>query len=522
METKQLHYDVVIIGGSIGGVNAAISAAKAKLKVALVEETKWIGGQLTSQGVPSDEHRWIESFGCTKSYRRFRNRIRDYYREHPFFNEEISSNPTLNPGAGWVSRIACEPRVSLQIFYEMLAPYINNQLIDIYLRTKAFSAEVANDTIMSVRCENLDSKEQTDFFGRFFLDATDIGSLLPLTHAAYVTGAEAKSEYNEPHAPEVASPLDMQPVTWVAALEYAKGENHTIQKPKMYDYFRNAKMDFAEDVYKLSWFYPGLKRGEKQQGSMFGCVGPNLFTYRRIINHEYFKDDFVRNDVTIFNWPENDYHFGNIYESPDAEVHYKMAKELTLSAVYWLQTEASRDDGGNGYPELKLRGDVLGTEDGLAMAPYIRESRRIKAVHTIVEQDINSHYQKSLPHTWDSVGIGCYHIDMHMTTVSHTFFYDNSWPFEIPLGIMIPVAAKNLLPACKNIGTTHLTNGCFRLHPVEWNIGEVAGHFAAYCLEKGMTSQEVYQDKTLVAEFQDRLVQSGIELHWPEDKVTWI
>jgi hypothetical protein len=199
-----------------------------------------------------------------------------------------------------------------------------------------------------------------------------------------------------------------------------------------------------------------------------------------------------------------------------------MAKELTLSAVYWLQTEASRDDGGKGYPELKLRGDVLGTEDGLAMAPYIRESRRIKALHTIVEQDINSHYQKSLPHAWDSVGVGCYHIDMHMTTVSHTFFYDNSWPFEIPLGIMIPASAKNLMPACKNIGTTHLTNGCFRLHPVEWNIGEVAGHFAAYCLEKNLVPQKVYQDQLLVKEFQDRLVQNGIELHWPEDKVTWI
>ena len=33
----------------------------------------------------------------------------------------------------------------------------------------------------------------------------------------------------------------------------------------------------------------------------------------------------------------------------------------------------------------------------------------------------------------------------------------------------------NLLPAGKNIGTTHITNGCYRLHPVEWNIGEVAG-----------------------------------------------
>ena len=48
-------------------------------------------------------------------------------------------------------------------------------------------------------------------------------------------------------------------------------------------------------------------------------------------------------------------------------------------------------------------------------------------------------------------------------------------PFEIPLGALLPERVENLLPACKNIGTTHITNGCYRLHPVEWNIGEAAG-----------------------------------------------
>ena len=43
----------------------------------------------------------------------------------------------------------------------------------------------------------------------------------------------------------------------------------------------------------------------------------------------------------------------------------------------------------------------------------------------------------------------------------------------------IRLRMRNLLPACKNIGTTHITNGCYRLHPVEWNIGEAAGVLAA-------------------------------------------
>lgn len=513
-------YDVVIIGGSIGGVLAAYSSLKSNLKVALVEETKWIGGQLTNQAVPSDEHRWIEEFGCTKTYRAFRDKVRDYYRQHPYFKTEIAYNPYFNPGNGWVSRIAHEPKVSLKIFYEMLQPFIDNHQLDIYLETKAIEAKVINDEVLTVKCANFFTNEKIIFKAKYFVDGTDIGSLLPLTKTAYVTGAESKLETNEPHAPKVAESLDMQPVTWVAAIEFAKGESHIIPKPKYYERFKNSKLHFENgSIDKLSWSYPGLKRGEIECGSMFGSQGISLFTYRRIINSDYYKENYHKNDVTILNWPQNDYHYGNIYESPDASHHLMMAKELTLSVIYWLQTEAPRDDGGFGYPEIKLRGDIVGTDDGLAMAPYIRESRRIKALHTIYEQDISAHTVTSLPKFWDSVGIGSYHIDMHMTTVTNTFFYDHSWPFEIPLGILIPVATKNLLPACKNIGTTHLTNGCFRLHPVEWNVGEVVGYLIAFCIEYKITPQELYLRKDLVKRFQSKLVSKGIELHWPDDKV---
>ena len=52
---------------------------------------------------------------------------------------------------------------------------------------------------------------------------------------------------------------------------------------------------------------------------------------------------------------------------------------------------------------------------------------------------------------------------------------------------VLPRRVENLLPACKNLGVTHLTNGCYRLHPVEWNIGESAGMLAAEALGLGTT-----------------------------------
>ena len=48
----------------------------------LTEETDWIGGQVTSQGVPPDEHPWIEMFGATQLYRTYRTRVREYYKQN--------------------------------------------------------------------------------------------------------------------------------------------------------------------------------------------------------------------------------------------------------------------------------------------------------------------------------------------------------------------------------------------------------------------------------------------------------
>jgi len=60
--------DVAVIGAGLGGCAAALAAARSGRRVILTEETRWIGGQLTSQAVPPDEHPWIEHFGASASY----------------------------------------------------------------------------------------------------------------------------------------------------------------------------------------------------------------------------------------------------------------------------------------------------------------------------------------------------------------------------------------------------------------------------------------------------------------------
>jgi NADPH-dependent 2,4-dienoyl-CoA reductase/sulfur reductase-like enzyme len=120
---RELHADIAIIGASVGGCAAALAALRNGMRVVLTEETDWIGGQLTSQAVPPDEHPWIEQFGCTRSYREYRNAVRQYYRDHYPLTEDARQRANFNPGDGSVSKLTHEPKVSLAVLEAMLAPY---------------------------------------------------------------------------------------------------------------------------------------------------------------------------------------------------------------------------------------------------------------------------------------------------------------------------------------------------------------------------------------------------------------
>ena len=98
-DMEALRTDIAIIGGGLGACAAALAAARLGYRVILTEETHWIGGQLTNQAVPPDEHPWIEEFGATASYRALRQGVRDYYRTHL----SLSTEPPNAPGT-WKQR----------------------------------------------------------------------------------------------------------------------------------------------------------------------------------------------------------------------------------------------------------------------------------------------------------------------------------------------------------------------------------------------------------------------------------
>jgi hypothetical protein len=526
--------DLVIIGASLGGCAAALAGLRQGLRVILSEETDWIGGQLTSQGVPPDEHQWIESHGANRTYRALRRRIRDHYRRHYPLTESTKGDSLLNPGLGSVSRLCHEPRVALAVLRDWMAPYLSSGQLTLLLEHEAVHAEVQSDRVQAITVRSRHSDRERRLVAPMFIDGTELGDLLPLTKTEYVTGSEGRKVTGELHGTEKEDPHNEQAFTMCFAMDHVPGEEHVIDKPKDYAFWRDHVPALlpAWSGKLLDWHYTHPRSGEAKKLG-FNPLGPehdgvvNLWNYRRIAAAASFQEGRGHRDISLVNWPQNDYMLGSLIDvaAEEKQAHIDASKQLSLSLLYWMQTEASRLDGGQGFPGLRLRPDIMGTEDGLAKYPYVRESRRIEAELTILESHCGTENRAQLlgqpadritsMHYEDSVGIGSYPIDLHPSTAGDNYIDFPALPFELPLGALLPKRMQNLLPACKNIGSTHITNGCYRLHPVEWGIGEAIGCLAVYCHQQKTAPRAVRHQYKHWAAFQNLLHKNGVETQWP-------
>jgi FAD dependent oxidoreductase len=522
--SRTIRCDVLIAGGGIGGVAAAARIVKdnPKMTVCLTEETSWLGGQMTSQGVCAlDENHLVETSGACSSYQDFRQAIRDFYKTTYKVTNESQSEVYFNPGNCWVTRLAFEPKVAIDLIEKMLAAPVSNGRLQIFRRHKIVRVESRSAGGPKALAVNLDNADSIEFKSKICLDATELGDLLPLAGISYASGSDSRSRTTEPHAPESGNPENVQDYVFPFVLDFRPGTDNSIAKPEQFDEFKSQEK-FGFDGYKM--FEDSVIEPEESSGKEAGKrTVPPFWTYRRLIDKDAFADPLYPFDVAMINWDSNDLRGYNIIDQPP-EVQAKrlaLAKSLSIGFLYWLQNDAPRDTGGSGYKELALRTDVLGTTDGLSMYPYIREARRVHAKTTIIEQDIIASRKPGARARLfdDTVGIGQYFVDIHgQQEIPGTGQATN--PFQIPLGALIPEEGGQLLPACKNIGVTHITNGAYRLHPIEWAIGEAQGALASYCIEHKLAPADVLTTRKHLRALQMSLVQHGAPVFWFDDLPT--
>ena len=510
---REFAVELCIAGGGLAGSAAALAACEAGLSVILTEETRWLGGQLSAQGVSVlDENYWVETSGATRSYQALRARIREHYR--PQLRAE-PTEPAFDPGNCWASRLAFEPAVGTAAIDSLLAPQIATGRLTVLRRHKAFRVEVAGDRLLALDAVDLDTGGTCRIAAAYFIEATPLGDLLPLAGVEHAIGAEAQSETGEPSAPAEARADCVQAFTYSFILEKRPGESHLLPPAPGCGGGQGA---FAPGELAPPGLFEAVGEALALDAVPRGAPG-SLWTYRRLIDSELFTRDAQPYELSLVNLPAIDFRGGSLLMSAPAEQleHLRAAKTQSLCFFYWLQTEWPRADGRRGYPELRLRQDLFGSEDGLPLHPYIREARRIKAITTLREQDVAvASLGGALRGRFfaDAVGIGAYGLDIHPGPCDETLPPAATRPFQIPLGALIPQRVENLLAAGLSIGTTHLANGCYRLHPVDWAIGEAAGAAVAECLASGLTPRVLRERPERVLALQRRLIARGAPIYW--------
>ncbi|MHB2148572.1 FAD-dependent oxidoreductase [Calditrichota bacterium LG25] len=457
---KKINTEILIVGAGASGVCAAIQAARMGRKVALVEESPWLGGMLTAAGVSAIDGNHKLPSGL---WGEFRSRLYDHY-----------GGPQAVE-TGWVSNTLFEPRVGERILRDMAL-----SAGDVHLFHGFFPVEVLmeKDRIMGVRFSN-DQKQEMEIRSLYTIDATEYGDVIALSGAEYRYGRESAAETGEAGAPEKADRF-IQDLTYVAVLkDYGPDADRTIARPQDYDphEFKGCCREWDDELQK------------------------NTIDAQKML--EYGR---LPGDKFMINWPRNGNDFFShlaVMDRAGRLAEIEKSKAVTLRFVYFIQHQL-------GFKNLGLADDEFPTSDRLALIPYIREGRRIVGKTTLNLQHILHPYSAEGAGLYQQgIAVGNYPLDHHhdKAGIAVDEKYAPIPAFNVPFACLIPQKVRGLIAAEKSISVTHMVNGCTRLQPVVMQIGQAAGAAAALAVEK---DQPV--EKLNVRELQETLLQAGMWL----------
>lgn len=176
-------YDVVVAGGGLAGVCAALAAARHGARTAIVQDRPVFGGASSSEcrvhpGGANQGNAWARETGLIEELG-----LEGVRRSHePFENGLMASAWDLV----LYEAVRAEPH---------LTPHLN---------TSVRAVEMSGERIAAVVGEQLGSERRLVIAASLFVDCTGDGTVGALAGADLRMGREGKAEFNEPHAPDTA------------------------------------------------------------------------------------------------------------------------------------------------------------------------------------------------------------------------------------------------------------------------------------------------------------------------------
>lgn len=511
------NYDIVIAGGGMGGIAAAIQASHMDMNVLVIESTGMLGGQAVASGVSTMDDLSRQRSGL---YREFMNRIEEYY------SERGKSIQTCYWNTGNSLEAAFEPFIGHKILSDMArgedAPDILYHSDIIHVGSEKVIASDENGVSDNLRINSViiqTPEGKLNIACKILIDATEYGDILPLAGADYRAGNSI--------TPNINKDTMIQDITWTAIMrKYPEGIPEYL-KPKMplpgYDHAKwNYERYVAKDGGNFEGTFPvKLPVNFAAHNAYRGL--PDSFLPG---NYDSDPQTWNRITKTQVNWG-NDYPgynmWKNTYGLPAEYLENKTLRKRierdalikTLHFIYYVQNELNESWSvdENEYGELPEAAKDLPDEwkniaRHLPPVAYVRESRRIVAEHTLTSKELYENSQSyhdghENNEIQNAIAVGRYVLDLHHSDTKEYIeselgeeaeyikAHKPAGDFQVPMDILIPRNVDGLIAAEKNLSMSRIAAGALRLQPICMMTGQAAGVLAAAAVRENIQPRNV-------------------------------
>lgn len=492
--------DVVVYGGTPGGLAAGIAAARLGSRVLLIEPNLHVGGMTTS--------------GLGKSDIENRALIGGIFRE--FVQAQLKHyNTTYGPDHENIALCRdgyyAEPSVSEAVFESLLTA--EGPRLAVLKGWRLADAQTSGDTLQSIAIVRKKDGSSRRIRGQVFIDASYEGDLYAAAGAEYRLGRESRDEFQEPHAGVIYfdyqakkflpgttgdASADLPAFTFRLCLTKDPNNSHPLIAPPA-GYDRSHYVGYFDD----------LEAGR--------LAGPTVVKPGRGYNPLHF-DTLVRalsvtdlpnnkTDVNInprplgFPFPEENRGYVEGDQATRDRIRQRI-RQLTLGLIWFLQ-----NDSGVPAEHRRLarelhfpKDEFTDDEDHFPFQLYVREGRRLIGEITLTEHHITGKGQ-AITHHPDVIAIGEFPIDSFpcrkrqpgdtLVLEGYLGMLDHiTRPYEIPYRVMIPNKIDGLLvPVAAS--TTHVAFSSIRMEPTWMALGQAAGTAAHLAIQEHVQPRNV-------------------------------
>lgn len=529
-------YDLIIVGGTPGGIMTAIAAARQGKKSVILERSSRIGG-LPANGLGATD---ISTRGATTGlFKEFVDGVLLYYTQ--IYGNDSKQVSDCSEGYHF------EPHVASIVFQKMIEPEKRNITI---LTMRQFdispkNIKIEDGIIKNIRVYNRITKRQEEYAAKIFVDATYEGDLGAAANVPFSIGREGKDEYNEIGAgrvfklwegPELdgsthESDKAVQAYNYRLCLTNNPKNRILPSKPKHYN--RSEYLSLIDDVYLGRYAGIGILSVTKEmQEANRKFI---LDSCKTQIPGDPWGIDKITNMVTLPNMKTdaNNQHLALIstdlpeenWKWPTADWKWRdkfaeRLKEYTLGLLWFAQNDKALPAAfRNSCREWGLAKDEYQDNDNFPRQIYVREGRRLQGQHLFTANDARPKDKAQRPPLYlSSITASHYNLDSHAVHKRENgqialdgFVSYSTAPYTVPFGVILPQNIKNLLipvPA----SATHIGFSTLRMEPCWMALGQAAGVAASVAIDQDLPLQKI-----TIQDVQELLIKENATLIYYKD-----